>query len=198
MPLSLVPSFLVYSYVGAITPGPANLCSLTAALQYGRRPAMRQWRGLFAGFTLISLLSVLITWLLGTLLNDYVAYLSWIGAAYLLWLAWHMVRSAGTVAQEGDPSYPSFRRGFLIQVTNVKGMVLCLTALSRYVLPYDRSFWSLLAVGLFLPLTGPVANLVWIFAGVTLQRLFSQHRRAVDLAMAAALAVCAVTLILPH
>ena len=121
-----------------------------------------------------------------------------IGAAYLLWMAWHMVRSAGTVAQEGDPSYPSFRRGFLIQVTNVKVMVLCLTALSGYVLPYDRSFWSLLAVGLFLPLTGPVANLVWIFAGVTLQRLFSQHRRAVDLAMAAALAVCAVTLILPH
>ena len=136
MPLSLVPSFLVYSYVGAITPGPANLCSLTAALQYGRRPAMRQWRGLFAGFTLISLLSVLITWLLGTLLNDYVAYLSWIGAAYLLWMAWHMVRSAGTVAQEGDPSYPSFRRGFLIQVTNVKVMVLCLTALSGYVLQY--------------------------------------------------------------
>ena len=47
MPVSLIPSFLIYCFVGAITPGPANLCSLGAALRYGRGPALRQWRGLF-------------------------------------------------------------------------------------------------------------------------------------------------------
>lgn len=32
MPISLIPSFLLYCFVGGITPGPANLCSLSAAL----------------------------------------------------------------------------------------------------------------------------------------------------------------------
>ena len=50
MPLSLLPSFLLYCYVGAITPGPANLCSLSTALRYGKGPALRQWRGLLTGF----------------------------------------------------------------------------------------------------------------------------------------------------
>ena len=94
MPVSMIPSFLLYCYVGAITPGPANLCSLSAALRYGRRPALRQWRGLFAGFTAVSLASVLATYLLGAALEEYVGLLSWIGAAYILWMAWHMLRSS--------------------------------------------------------------------------------------------------------
>lgn len=198
MPVSLIPSFLAYCYIGAITPGPANLCSLSAALRYGKGPALRQWRGLFVGYFLDCMGAVLVTWLLGTLLNQYVGYLSWVGAAYLLWLAWHMLRSAGIKLGEEDPAYPSFRNGVLVQVTNVKVIIYCLTSLSAYVLPYTDSFWHLLAVGLFLPLTGPVANLVWLFAGATLQKLFSQYQKTVDVVLAVSLILCAVTLVLPH
>lgn len=197
MPITLLHSFLLYCYLGAITPGPANLCSLSAALRYGKGPALRQWRGLFVGFAIVSMGSVLVTYLLGTVMNQYVGMLSWIGAAYILWMAWHMLRSSGVTAED-DPTAPSFLNGLLVQLTNVKIMVFCLVALSSYVLPYTNSFWSLLAVGLFLPFTGPVANLVWLFAGASLQKLFGTHRRAVDIAMAAALAVCAVSLVWPH
>lgn len=197
MPVSMIPSFLLYCYVGAITPGPANLCSLSAALRYGRRPALRQWRGLFAGFTAVSLASVLATYLLGAALEEYVGLLSWIGAAYILWMAWHMLRSSGAAAA-GDPAAPTFLKGLLVQLTNVKIMVFCMVALSSYVLPYTHSFWSLLAVGLFLPFTGPVANLVWLFAGASLQKLFAGRRRTVDIVMAAALALCAVSLVWPR
>ena len=57
---------------------------------------------------------------------------------------------------------------------------------------------ALLAVGLFLPFTGPAANLAWLFAGAALQKLFANHRKAVDIGCAAALALCAVSLVLPH
>ena len=123
--------------------------------------------------------------------------LSWIGAAYILWMAWHMLRSAGVSASD-DPARPTFRTGLLVQLTNVKVMVFCLAALSGYVLPYNRSFPALLAVGLFMPFTGPMANLVWLFAGASLQNLFSRHRKAVDRIMALSLAVCAVSLVWPH
>lgn len=197
MPLSLLPSFLLYCYVGAITPGPANLCSLSTALRYGKGPALRQWRGLFTGFAVISLASVLVTYFLGTVLNQYVCILSWVGAAYLLWMAWHTLRSSA--GPEGQaPEAPGFLTGLLVQLTNVKIMIFCLMAMASFVLPYTGSFWALLAVGLFLPFTGPAANLVWLFAGAALQRLFASHRRTVDIVCAAALALCAVSLVLPH
>lgn len=195
MPTSLIPSFLIYCYVGAITPGPANLCSLSAALRYGKGPALRQWRGLFTGFFLVSMASVLVTYFLGAVLNQYVGVLSWVGGAYMLYLAWHTLRSSagpeGTTAKA-----PGFLTGLLVNLTNVKVMLFCLVALSSYVLPYSKSFRSLLLAGLFLPFTGPPANLVWLFAGAALQKLFSNHRKAVDRVCAAALACCAVSLFL--
>ena len=197
MPASMIPSFLIYCYVGAITPGPANLCSLSAAIRYGRGPALRQWRGLFTGFTIVSMASVLITYFRGTVLNQYVGLLSWLGATYLLWMAWHTLRASADPARR-EAAAPSFRQGVLVQLTNVKIMVFCAVALSSYVLPYTHSFRTLLLTGLFLPLTGPVANLAWLFAGAALQKLFADHGRTVDAVMAAALALCAVSLVWPH
>ncbi|MBR2894573.1 MAG: LysE family transporter [Oscillospiraceae bacterium] len=194
MPVSLIPSFLLFCYVGAITPGPANLCSLSAALRYGKREALVQWRGIFVGFACVSLLSVLVTWLLGAALSQYVGMLSWIGAAYILRMAWHTLHSSGIQA-DSNPARPSFRNGLFLQLTNVKVMICCLTAMTSYVLPYSRSFWHLLAVGLFMPFTGPIANLVWLFAGASMQKIFANHRRAVDIVMAIALALCAVSLV---
>ena len=197
MPISLIPSFLIYCFVGAITPGPANLCSLGAALRYGRGPALRQWRGLFCGFFLDSMGAVAVTWLLGAALDRYVGALSWIGAAYLLWMAWHMLRPGGA-DPDRDPAAPTFVTGLLVNLTNVKVIIFCIAALSGYVLPYNSSIWALLAVGLFLPVTGPVCNLVWLFAGASLQKLFARHRRTVDVAMALSLALCAASLVWPH
>lgn len=199
MPVSLIPSFLAYSCIGAITPGPANLWSLSAALRYGWQLALKQWRGLFVGFFLVSMGAVLITYALGTVLNDYVGYLSWVGAVYLVWLVWHILRSAGKpLADTKDVAYPSFRTGLLMQLTNVKVMICCLTTMTSYVLPYTKSFWYLLGVGLFLPLTGLTANLVWLFAGASMQKLFANHRTLVDWVMALALLACAVSLVWPH
>lgn len=197
MPAAIIPSFLLYCYITGLTPGPANLSSLAAALHYGRGVALRQWRGLAVGFVIDALAAVLINRLLGDVLGPYVRYLSWIGAAYILWMAWHMLRASGT-APEDDANAPGFRTGLLVNLTNVKVILFCITALSSFVLPYTDSFWWLLGAGLFLPLTGPACNLVWLFAGTKLQALFVGHQKTVDLIMAAALALCAVNLVWPR
>ena len=197
MPASLISSFLIYCFVGGITPGPANLCSLSAALRYGRDPALRQWRGLFCGFFLDAMGAVALTWLLGAALDEYVGMLSWLGAAYLLWMAWHMLRP-GAGGPDRDPAAPSFLTGLLVNLTNVKVIIFCIPALAGYVLPYNPSLWALLPVGIFLPFTGPVCNLVWLFAGASLQRLFANYRKTVDLVMALSLALCAVSMVWPH
>ena len=202
MPFSLLPSFFSYCFINGITPGPANLCSLSTAMNEGKQAALRQWTGLFTGFALVALGSVLITAFLGNVLGERVRFLAWIGAGYLLWMAWGLLRPV--IFQTGEEEQhkgrtigrATFWTGLFIQLTNVKIMVFCMTALASYVLPYTHSFLPLLAVGLFLPFTGPVCNLAWLFTGVKLQRLFRQHKKAISILMAISLVYCAVSLVL--
>ena len=201
MPVSLIPSFLSFCFINGITPGPANLCSLSTAMNEGKQAALRQWRGLFTGFAIVSLGSVLINAFLSSVLGEHVRYLAWAGASYLLWMAWNMIRpvifpdAADEHGQGRSVGKASFWTGLLVQLTNVKIIVFCMTALSSFVLPYTKDFLSLLTVGAFLPFTGPVCNLAWLFAGVKLQKLFQRYKTFFNLLMALSLVYCAITLV---
>ena len=70
MPVSLIPSFLSFCFINGITPGPANLCSLSTAMNEGKQAALRQWRGLFTGFAIVSLGSAMVNAFLGSVLGD--------------------------------------------------------------------------------------------------------------------------------
>lgn len=195
MPNSMIPAFILYCAVSAVTPGPANLCSFAAAMRYGRRRALRQWRGIFIGFAVVALFSSFAVWFLGAVLNRYLRVLTWIGAAYILYLAWHILRSEQ--AGEADaPSHCGFLTGLFVQLTNAKIIIFCMTALTTYALPYAKSYWDVLKIAVLLPFTGPVANLLWLFGGASLQRFFKNYRKPVNLVMALALAFCAVSILL--
>ena len=210
IPIEILPSFLFYCYISAITPGPANICSLSTSLQEGKKAAFQQWIGIFTGFFIVSIISVFISYFLGTALNDKVQYLSFVGAAYLIYLAIHILAGHNNKSEqknddeEKSPDINSseksffqyFLTGVLVQLTNVKIMLMCLTAITSFVLPYNRTFLPILAVGLFLPFTGPVANLVWLFAGLSLKRLFSNHKKTVNIVMSLSLILCAVSLVI--
>lgn len=196
MPIEIIPTFIMYSAVSAITPGPANLCSLASAISYGRKKALRQWRGIFTGFAVVSVTISVVVWFIGMAFHKWLHVLTWIGAAYILWLAWHILRSESTGQAEAR-EHCNFLTGFFVQLTNPKIMVFCATALVTYALPYADSYWDMLKIALLLPfLGGPIGNLVWLFAGAQLQRFFKDHRKIVNIVMALALGVCAVSIVL--
>ena len=195
MPGELIPSFLFYCYVNGITPGPANLSSLSASMNYGRRQALKQWRGLFTGFFLDALAAAVVCALLGQAVGDHVRFLTWIGAAYIVWLAVHIYFSDSTEESEADKNC-NFWTGLLVQLTNVKVILFCITALGSYVRAYTDSLPALFLTACFLPFTGPVCNLAWLFAGVKLRGLFLRHRRLINTIIAVSLLLCAVNLLL--
>lgn len=204
VPFEVLPSFLFYCYISAVTPGPANICSLSLSLSHGKKAAFQQWLGIFSGFFVVSMAAVFVSYFLGSALNEKARYLSFVGAAYLLYLASHILLENFKKPSAPDDERPSARRksffrhfltGLLVQLTNVKVMLMCLTALTSYVLPYNQDFLSLLAAGLFLPLTGPVANLLWLLAGLSLQKLFTNHKKSVNAVMSLSLALCAASLV---
>ena len=155
---------------------------------------MRIWWGFVIGFLVIDTTLVLVTHFLGDVLGPYVRFLSYLGAVYMVCLAVMIVLRSGK-SKEDMAASCSVRTGFLIEVTNAKVWMFCLTALGTFVLPYSNSFIEIAKVGLLLTLAGPVANLVWLVAGAGLNKLTERYGRLIDIVLAAVLVICAVMLI---
>ena len=197
MPVSLIPAFLFYCYTNGITPGPANLCSLSAAMNYGRKQALIQWRGLIFGFWIDAMIAVLINGVLGAALGKYVGYLSYVGAAYILWLAWKTLTRKPAGADSAEVTRPlGFRDGFLLQFLNVKVIMLGLAAYPGYFLPHGSGFPLVLLFAVTMTACCGTGNLIWTAAGSLLFRVYSRCYKAVNAVMAALLVYCAVKVLM--
>lgn len=194
MPITLLPSLLFAIFAVGYSPGPANLYSLACCLKFGRRKALKMWRGLLTGFSIAVVIMALMTHLLGEVMGHYVVYLKYLGAAYILYLAWRMWRFSGQNNAEAQEC--TFRSGMIVQLTNAKMLLFDLTAFSVYVLPYSDRLTDLLVVAALLLIAGPGANLVWLYAGAYLRRFFARYQKQVDVAMSILLALCALYIII--
>lgn len=164
------------------------------AIRFGRARSMSMWLGLLTGAAIAVLAMALFTHLLGEALGSYVIYLKYLGAAYLVWLAYGMWRDR---SQTGDNKRDcTFLNGMIVQLTNAKILVFELSVFSSFVLPYSARFADLLPVAALLLLAGPGANFVWLLLGSSLSHIFERYHRAVNIFSAIALLLCAIYIVL--
>ncbi len=193
MPQSLLPTLLLQILLIGYTPGPANIYSLTMSLKYPRRTALTMWTGLFTGFSIAACIMAVLTHLIGMAFGDYVVYLKYLGAAYLIYLAYKIYTSRHSESETNKDC--SFTSGMIVQMTNAKMLLFELTAFSTFVLPYSNQLSDLLEVAAWLLIAGPGANLVWLLAGSYLRKFFANYGRQVDIFSAIALLLCAIYII---
>ena len=193
MPLHLLPSLLLYILMVGYTPGPANLYALSCSLKYGRKSALRMWYGELCGFLISVTLVSIATHFIGTTMGEYVGWLKYVGAAYILWLAYNIYKTKGLAENEAKTC--TFMSGMLVQLTNANMILFDLTIFSMFVLPYSNRLIDLLIVGYILTLAGPTANLVWLLAGAWLRKCFVSYKKIIDIILATLLALCAVAIV---
>lgn len=128
---------------------------------------------------------------LARVLPDVVVWLTWVGAAYILWLAWHIATSPVSNA-EGGARPLGFWPGFLLQFVNIKVILFGLTALSTFVLPHTQDSLRVMGVSLVLATIGAAGNWFWALAGHLLQSRFRRHGRSINGLLAALLVYCVV------
>ncbi len=152
------------------------------------------WLGLLTGFTIAVVVLAVATHFIGESMGRYVRYVKYIGAAYILYLAWKTYSSPE--GQQRQTRGCSFMSGMVMQLTNAKILLFDLMVFSTFVLPYSDALPDLLYVAAFLSLAGPGANLVWLLMGGFLHRVFARHQRKMEIAMAMCLAACAVAIVI--
>ncbi len=193
MPYSLLPTLLLQILIVGYTPGPANIYSLAMSMRHGRRASFVMWLGLLTGFSIAIVIMAVLTHYIGIAVGEYVVYFKYVGAAYILYLAYRILKDKG-LTQENNGEC-SFWSGMLVQLTNAKMLLFEMTVFSSFVLPYSNRMVDLLEVCGWLTLAGPGGNIVWLLAGKFLKRFFAQYGRQVDIISAIALLFCALFIV---
>lgn len=196
-PMTNFYAFLAYVFVTTFTPGPNNILSMTNAVRDGYRRTLGFLAGIVAGFLIVMLLSGLLNVALVGLLPQVKPWLNLLGAAYMIYLAIHILLSK-PADESGDGQAPgrndlnTFRTGFVMQFLNVKGILYGVTVYSTFIVQMTQ---DPLTVSLFAPLLAAIAFLAissWAIGGNLFRGFLQRYERPFNFVMAALLVYTAV------
>ncbi|WP_313220906.1 LysE family translocator [Stutzerimonas nitrititolerans] len=175
---SLLP-FLIFAFVASITPGPTNIL----VLGHGARFGLRATLPLVLGASLAAALIVLLVGLgLGEALQRYPRVqqaMSLLGALWLSWLAWQLLRSA---AQSFEAASATHRElgplgAALLQLVNPKVWMMAVAVVSVFAAgSADKALRVAQLSLVFLLMTLPCMS-VWALLGAGSARLLQSPQR---------------------
>lgn len=183
--MSYILAYLPYAFITAFTPGPNNILVLNAFSRKGLSKGKETLLGVIAGFFIVMAISAVGCLELSRVVPKMTGILKYIGAAYIVWLAIHILMSKPveeTTDKKGD-----FWTSFLLQFVNIKIIFYAITIYSGYILPNSDSKLLLAASAICNTLVGTAGCITWGLAGKLLQKQFAKHFRIMNAAMAAVL-----------
>ena len=188
--------FATYSTVMWLTPGPNNVMLTASGAHFGFRRTLPHMLGICSGFAL-QMLAVCAG--LGAIFSRWPHLqdgLRWLGAAYLVYLGWRLLRPAA--ADSGHVPRPlTFLEAAAFQFLNPKAWVMNLTAATLF-LPHELAPAAAAAYMLLWGVLIPApCVLVWALFGTSLRAVLARRagRLAFNAAMALALGVTAVMMV---
>lgn len=172
-------AFISYALVMSITPGPNNVMVLSSGANFGLKRTMPHILGITYGFTLQTLAVCAVFGLAWNHLSGPPAWLSWVGAAYLAYLAFKLLR-AGPVGSARVAKPLTLWEGMIFQAVNPKAWIMALTTASVFVPKLGDLRVALLLMGVVLLLINLPCVTTWAAFGDALRNwLESPRRRAV-------------------
>ena len=179
---------IIYIITMAITPGPNTILSMANAASVGLRKGIRLNIGMLIGITAVTAIAWLLSEFVYMVLPQAETAMRVLAAAYLLYLAWKMLRQKDIEDRSGSTT---LLQGMLLQLVNFKVYLLALTAISAYIMPMTESTAETLLISSMIPLICFVSGLVWAVCGSLLKNLYSRYRKLFSAIFALALLWCA-------
>ncbi|WP_207536662.1 LysE family translocator [Sabulicella rubraurantiaca] len=176
-----------FAFAMAATPGPNNAMVTASGANWGFRRTVPHILGISLGFPFMFLAVALgagealrlLPWLNGVL--------RWVGAAYLLWLAWRIATAVPATGKEAHGRPFSFLQAALFQWVNPKAWMIALGGIAAYATGEGSAFLvqAALLTAIFTAVTLPVVAF-WTLAGVGAARFLRSEAalRRFNLAMA--------------
>jgi len=172
----LIIAISAYNFVMYVTPGPNNSILTASGIKFGFLRSIPNILGIPSGH---GLQLALVCLGLGSLFTTFpllLDILRFIGAAYILYLAYKMFGSLNITSSE-DKSRPlKYHEAILFQFINPKAWVICITAVSLFYPEKENLF-----VGtLFMVIMSTIINIpsisIWAFGGSVIRRYLSNTK----------------------
>ena len=155
----------IYYFIMYATPGPNNSILTASGIKFGFIKTIPNILGIPCGH---GIQLALVTLGLGALFDLYpfiLILLKYIGAAYLLYLAWKMFGSLNPSANEEKSSPLKFYEAILFQFVNPKAWVICITAVSLFFPSKENFFLGIIFMVLMSALINLPSISLWAFGG---------------------------------
>lgn len=173
--------FALAALVMVLTPGPNMVYLVSRSLCQGRKAGITSLFGVATGF-LVHMLAAA-AGITAVFLSIPLAYelLKWLGAAYLLWLAWQAVKPGARSPFEAralpaDSPARLFAMGFMTNALNPKIAVFYLSVFPQFVRPEHGSvFAQSVALGLTQVAVSFAVNFLIILGAARLAAWFARH-----------------------
>ena len=174
--LELIATISVYYFVMYATPCPNNSILTASGIKFGFIRSIPNIIGISSGH---GIQLALVCFGLGSLFLQFpilLEVLKYIGACYLLYLAWKMFGSLNISITDEKSSPLKYYEAILFQFVNPKAWVICITAVSLF---YPEKE-NLIIGTLFLVIMSTIINLpsisMWAFGGSIIRRYLSNKK----------------------
>lgn len=196
--LDLLLGFALFALVTSITPGPNNTMLLASGVNFGFNRTIPHMLGISCGFFL---LVVAVGFGLGAVFEAYpILYtvLRYVGAAYLLYLAWKIAHS-GPVGDgaDGEAKPISYLGAAAFQWVNPKAWIMAIGAISTYT-PMQGYFYNVVVIAAVFAIINLPSVGLWAACGTLLRNVLKDPRwlRVFNWGMAALLVISLYPLLL--
>ncbi|WP_157014217.1 LysE family translocator [Mesorhizobium xinjiangense] len=119
-------AYLLACTIVVLVPGPTVTLIIASSMRHGTRAGLLNVAGTQAGMALmIAIVGIGLNQAIA-LMGHWFEVLRWLGAAYLIYLGWQMIRSGGMTAPGAPPRTPHggfVLQGFLVAMSNPKTLV---------------------------------------------------------------------------
>lgn len=172
--------FLTASIVISITPGPDLTYVFARGLAHGSRAGLVSVAGIVSGLVVHTLLVALGLAALVAESDTAFDVIRYVGAAYLLWMGYRLIRSRAGLAENGPPDTSRwatiYLQGLLTNLLNPKILLFFLAFLPQFADPTRGSVGLQIAIlGGILIACGLVALTSTALASGSLRRLLARH-----------------------
>ena len=198
MTWGLLVSVAVFSFVTSVTPGPNNTFLLSSGANFGLRKSLPYLNGIMVGLAGMMVALGAGLGVIFTTLPLVYQVLKWVGFAYIVWLAFLIVKSTSK-SETSEAQYIGFVKATTFQFVSPKAWVVIASFMATSV-PVGSGLGVTAFICLvFLVFTYPGA-LIWALAGQVLKEWLSKpaRRRVFNIVAAILLVLSMVPVLFLH
>ena len=172
---------IIYMALMSITPGPNTIASFINASKKGILKGLTLNAGMVTGISLIATLSYALIYILGEQTPTSGAVFQILGAIYLVYIAYKLLKTGSISFENGKTG--GFITGLMMQLMNVKVLLLCITAVSSFIIPNGYGFISITLI----PAICFLSQITWALFGSIIAKIYAKYNKLFNFAFSAAL-----------